>query len=40
MNKRRCINRIITSNNRKKSIMNFAFSLFNIDFIKNTRFYI
>ena len=34
MKKRRCINRITTSNNRKKSIMSFAFSLFNIYFVK------
>ena len=36
MKQRGCINRITTSNNRKKSIMSFAFPLFllNIDFIK------
>lgn len=32
----RCVNKIVFKHNRKKSIMDFAFSLFllNIDFIK------
>lgn len=39
MKKNKCINKIITSNNRKKSIIIDAFSfLFNINYIKNTRF--
>ena len=35
MKKRKCINRISSCNNRKKSIIDFAFSLFsfNIDFL-------